>query len=288
MKIFLAALLAAPALAMAQPADPQPDELLQIVFPKWADEEGGRVQQIATSRLTRGWDTRQGRQRKVVVVPRQVVRAAPDRILLVAALTPADDGGAELVAHGTPVGLAAYTFKPGKDGWKLARRQEPFDLQGYEGQVKMDLLQLSAKAQALQVSWGSCWQGHCMDLFALYAIGPEGVKAQPMLLQKFKGGNVYSRPDCVDRLGAIVPGMAQADDHGEQVPPGLCYAVEGHWDVAGAGAAPGALTMHFNGAISKAGKGGNAPAQRIDQAMKFEFRGGRYVPVSGSNPIPDL
>lgn len=291
MNIVVAALLAAPVLATAQPAEPQPDELLQIVFPKWADEEGGRVQSIATGAVTRGWDTRQGRKRNVIVVPRQVVRVGPDRLVLLAALTPADDGGAPLVAHGTPVGLAAYVFKPGKDGWKVARRQEPFDLQGYEGEVQMDVVPLSAKAKALNVNWGSCWQGYCVDWFALYAIGVDGVKAPPLVLQKIKGGNIYSRDDCAERLGSIIPGMAQPQRHDDQAPPAECYAIEGRWEIAGAGVAkgavPGPLTLRFTGAMSKADKHGSLPAQRVEQSMKFEFRGGRYVPVAGSNPIPD-
>jgi len=284
MKLVIAALLSVPALALAQAAEPQPDELLQIAFPAWRDEEGGRVQSIPTSAVTRGWDAKQARKRNVIVVPRQVVRVAPDRLVLLATLTPAGDGGVPQIAHGTPVGLAAYTFKPGKDGWKLAKRQEPFDLQGYEGRAQVGVLPLSPATQALHVTWGSCWQGRCVDLLALYAIGVDGVKPRPLLLQKIKGGNVYSRPDCVDRLAGIVQGLQPADSGpDEKVPPGRCYAIEGSWDVAGTGA----LTLRFSGAMSKADKNGNAPAQRVDQAMKFEFRGGRYVPVSGSNPIPD-
>lgn len=285
MKFAFAALLAVPVLSFAQTGDPQPDELLQVVFPKWVDEEGGRVQSIPTSAITRAWNTRQGKKRNVIVVPHQVVRVAPDRIVLLAIMTPAGDGGEPQVAHGTPAGLAAYTFKPGKDGWKIARRQEPFGLQGFEGQAQMASVPLSGASQALQVTWGSCWQGHCVDVFALYAIGVDGVKAQPLVLQKIKGNNVYSRPDCVDRLGGIMQGLQPADPAyaDEKVPPGQCYAIEGRWDIAGTGA----LTLRFTGAMSKASKEGNAPAQRIDQAMKFEFRSGRYVPVSGSNPVPD-
>ncbi|WP_342117632.1 hypothetical protein [Pseudoduganella sp. OTU4001] len=283
MKPFIAALLAVPALASAQPADPQPEELLQIVFPKWADEEGGRVVSIPTSTVTRGWDTRQGKQRKVAIVPRQVVRVAPDRLVLLAAMTPVGESGDLQVSHGTPIGLSAYTFKPGKDGWQVARRQEPFDLQGFEGRVQMDVVPLPAAPHALHVSWGSCWQGHCVDLFALYAIGMDGVQAQPLVLQKIKGGNVYSRPDCVDRLGGLLPGLAPPDGADEKVPPGKCYAVEGRWEISGGGA----LTIRFKGAMSTASKQANEPARRVDQVMKFEFRGGRYVPVSGSNPVPD-
>ena len=285
MKLAFAALLAMPALALAQAADPQPDELLQIAFPKWKDEEGGRVQSIPTSAVTRGWNAKQGKKRNVIVLPRQAVRVAPDRIVLLATLMPAGDGGEPQVAHGTPVGLAAYTFKPGKDGWTTAKRQEPFDLQGFEGRAQMALAPSPAMAQVLQVTWGSCWQGRCVDVFALYAIGADGVKPKPLVLQKIKGGNVYSRPDCVDRLAGVVQGLPPADPAyaDDKVPPGQCYAIEGHWDITG----PGALTLRFTGAMSKAGKQGNAPAQRIDQAMKFELRGGRYVPVSGSNPIPD-
>lgn len=253
MKAIIAALSALPLLASAQAAEPQAEELLQLAFPKWSDEEGGRVVPVPTSAVTRGWDTRQGKQRKVAIVPRQVVRVAPDRLLLLAAMTPVGAGGEPQVSHGTPVGLAAYTFKPGKDGWSVARRQEPFDLQGFEGQAQLEVVPLTPASQALHVRWGSCWQGHCVDVFALYALGADGVQAQPLVLQKIKGGNVYSRPDCVARLGGLLPGLA----------------------------------LRFSGAMSAATKQANTPAQRVDQVMKFEFRGGRYVPVSGSNPIPD-
>lgn len=291
MKLAFLALLMLPPTAFAQAADPQPDELLQIAFPKWKDESGGRLVAIASNAVTRGWDAKQGKKRHVIAEPRQVVRVAPDRIVLLAALTPAGDGGAPQVAHGTPVGLAAYIFKPGKDGWKLAKRQEPFDLQGFEGQAQTEVVPLSSTLQALHVTWGSCWQGNCVDLFALYAIGTEGVQAQPILLQKIKGGNVYARPDCVKRLGAILPGLPPGDPAGgaEPVPPGRCYAIEGRWRIADSGSlpAPGPLTLRFTGADSKASGQANLPPQRIDQTMKFEFRGGRFVPVSGSNPVPD-
>lgn len=289
MKAAIAALLSLPVLAVAQVAEPQPEELMQLAFPKWADEEGGRVVSIATGALTRGWDTRQGKRRKVLVVPRLVVRVAPDRLLLLAAMTPVGDSGDPQLSHGTPLGLAAYTFKPGKDGWAVARRQEPFDLQGFEGRAEVDVVPLAPAAQAAHVRWGSCWQGHCVELFALYALGADGVKPQPLLLQKIKGANVYSRPDCVERLRGLMPGLAAPDGAGGQAAPGKCYAIEGRWEIAaaGEGASPGPLTLRFTGAMSGASKPGNAPAQRVEQTMKFEFRGGRYVPVSGSNPVPD-
>jgi len=289
MKLFAAALMAAPILASAQAADPQPEELLQLVFPKWADEEGGRVQSIATSAVTRGWDTRQGKKRNVIVVPREAVRVSAERIVLLAELTPAGADGEPQVSHGTPVGLAAYTFKPGKDGWKLARRQEPFDLQGFEGKAKLEALPLPGAGHAVHASWGSCWQGHCVDVMALYQIGADGVQPHPMVLEKVGGKNLYSRPDCIDRLHAFLAPMARPDGRDEQVPPGQCYSIFAGWLIAAnrVPGQPGPLTLHFRGAISKASKDANLPAQEVDQHMKFEFRGGRYVPVSGSNPIPD-
>lgn len=260
-----------------------PTELLQIAFPKWKDEEGGRVQVVATG-------GKQGKKRNVIIVPRDVVRVGQDRLVLLAAMTPASDTGEPQVAHGTPSGLAAYTFKPGKNGWQLVKRQEPFDSQGFDGRAKMDIVSLTSTTQAVHVAWGSCWQGRCVDLFALYAIGADGVKPQPLVQQKIKGSNVYSRPDCVDRLGGLLSGMVLPDGRDEKMPPGRCYAVEGRWEIPtrdSAASTPGTLTLHFKGAMSPATKQGSQPAQRIDQVMKFEFRGGRYVPVSGSNPVPD-
>ena len=289
MKLAFVAFLLLPPPTFAQAPEPAPDELLQLVFPNWKDESDGRVVSIATNAVMRDWDAKQGRKRNVIVEPRQVVRVVPDRITLLAALTPAGDSGAPQVAHGTPIGLAAYTFKPGKVGWKLARRQEPFDLQGFEGRAHMEVVALSSTAQALHVSWGSCWQGYCVDLFALYAIDAEGVRAQPLLLQKIKGANVYARPDCVERLGDILPGLQPGDPAAasERVPPGQCYAMEGRWEIADRSSGPGPLILKFTGAVSKTSGQANLPAQPIDQTMKFEFRGGRYVPVSGSNPVPD-
>jgi hypothetical protein len=289
MKLLAFALCAAPLLAAAQAADPQPDELLQIAFPQWRDEEGGRVQPIKTGAVTRGWDKRQGRQRKVALVPRDVVRVAPDRLVLLAQMTPVDENGVPQLAHGTPVGLAAYTFKPGKDGWKLARRQEPFDLQGFEGKARIEVLPLPEAGHAAHVSWGSCWQGRCVDMVALYRVAKDGVQPKPMLLQKSGGSNLYSRPDCVDRLHGYLAPMAAPDGREEPVAPGRCYAISSGWLIGAgrAGGTPGPLTLSFKGAISRATKEANLPAQPVEQQMKFEFRGGRYVPVAGSNPVPD-
>ena len=122
-----------------------------------------------------------------------------------------------------------------------------------------------------------------------YRVGADGVQAQPLLVQKTAGKNLYSRPDCVDRLRDFLTPMAPPDGRDEQVPPGQCCAISAGW-LIGANrmpGSPGPLTLHFRGAISKANKDANLPAQVVDQHIKFEFRGGRYVPVSGSNPIPD-
>jgi len=294
MKLAIAALIVVPGLAIAQvPAPPQqlpqPDELLHIAFPKWLDEVGGRVQSIPATAVTQAWRSNQARQRipkgqarRVEVVPRHVLRVGQDRVLLVASMNPVLDEGATEVSHGTPTGLAAYIFAPGKNGWRLVKRQEPFALQGFDKPVQMDIVPLSTNAQALFVGYGSCRKGYCNDYFALYALGADGVKPAPLVQQPIGMDNVYTRPDCVDRLSSVVAGLDPADQDGHPPAPGVCEMISGRWELASKGAVPGPLTLHFHGGISRTGSTG---ADRIAQSMKFEYRGGRYVAVSGRNPV---
>jgi hypothetical protein len=285
---FLA--VAVPAAAQAPEEDmPSKGDLIIVAFPTWSDDTAGRVQSIALTRLTQRWtpDTPpKAKQRKVIVEPTLVLRAAPGRFVLLATMQPADDDGGADWNHTTPAGLAAYTFTTSPAGWKLLKRQEPFDLKGFEGAARVEPVRLSKAAQGLVAEYGSCWQGYCGRWISVYEVGKDGVKPAGIADLPLAADNVYAHPDCVRRLRPELPGLRPGDPVKDAagVPPGECFRIEGRWNIEEAETTPGAFIVDFSGAQSAK----DSPAQRIFGRLRYQWRGGRYEPGSGSNPVPKI
>jgi hypothetical protein len=288
LRMLAAIAIAVPAAAQAPDGDmPSMSDLLAVAFPKWADDTEGRMQTIAQTKLTQRWTSdapSKAKQRKVIVEPTLLLRAGPGRLVLLATMRPAGDDGAAQWSHGTPAGLAAYTFTTSPSGWKLLKRQEPFDLKGYEGAAHLEGVRLSGKVQGLVAEYGSCWQGYCGRWISVYEVGKDGVRPAGIADLPLAADNVYARPDCVKRLRPELPGLRRGDRvaEGDSVPPGDCFKIEGRWNIEEAEAAPGAFLVDFSGAHS----GKDSAAQRISQRLRFQWRGTRYEPGSGSNPVP--
>lgn len=290
-------MLACAILAVAIPAAAQaPEEgmpsvgdLIAVAFPKWADDSEGRVQAIPLTKLTQRWTPEtppQAKQRKVIVEPKLVLRAAPGRYVLLATMQPAADDGVAQWSHGTPAGLAAYTFSTSPAGWKLLKRQEPFDLKGFEGAAHVEAVRLSATVQGLVVEYGSCWQGSCGRWLSVYEVGKDGVKPAGIADMPLAADNVYARPDCVQRLRPELPGLRPGDPaaNAAMAPPGDCFKIEGHWKIEEAAATPGAFIVDFSGAHSAQ----DHPAQRIFERLRYQWRGSKYETGSGVNPVPKI
>jgi hypothetical protein len=292
--VTIALLTAALMPVQAQDEAPSLEELTQLAFPKWSDDSEGRVRQIALTSVTQAWRTdappqrlRAGQQRKVEVEPARVVRLAQNRFALIVKLRPLAADNASEVGRGTPVGLAAYVFQTSATGWKLSRRQEPFDLQGLDGQLQIDEVELSQQRRGLVAEYDSCWQGRCAAYLVLYELGKDGVQPKPLLQQALHGDNLYARPDCVARLRPVLPERSLVEpDHADQpVAPGRCYAIKGSWRIAPSAATPGTLTLQFSGGVSEAA---GTPAERVERSMRFDYRAGKYQAVDGRNPIPSV
>jgi hypothetical protein len=282
--------VAIPAAAQAPEEDmPSMGELLAVAFPKWADDTEGRVQTIPLTKLTQRWTPETpptAKQRKVIVEPKLVLRAAPGRYVLLATMQPAADDGVAQWSHGTPAGLAAYIFTTSPAGWKLLKRQEPFDLKGYEGAAHVEPVRLSAAVQGLVVEYGSCWQGYCGRWLSVYEVGKDGVKPAGIADMPLSADNVHARADCVQRLRPELPGLRPGDvaANAAMAPPGDCFKIEGHWKIEEAPATPGAFIVDFSGAHSAK----DHPAQRIFERLRYQWRGSKYETGSGVNPVPKI
>jgi len=289
-------------LAIALPAAAQtPDEdmpsmgdLISLAFPKWSDDTEGHLQTIAQTKLIQNWSygtPPKAKQRKVLVEPVLVLRAAPGRFVLLATMLPASDDGGGMLNHSTPAGLAAYTFTTSATGWKLLKRQEPFDLRGFEGEAHLEPVRLSATTQGIVAEYGSCWQGNCGRWVSVYEVGKDGVKPAAIADLPVAADNVYARPDCVKRLRPELPGLRAGDPAAanDQVAPGECFKVDGRWSIEESETTPGAFIVDFSGATSApVGAEANGAPRRIGQRLRYQWRGTKYEYGSGTNPVPKI
>jgi len=269
--LAVAALLATSAVAAApRPEDelPAAADLIALAFPKWSDDTDGRLQSIAPARAAAGGRAKSAarspsqaasRVQQAIVTPAFVLRAAPGRYVLPATLQAAGDDGAPELSQSTPAGLAAYTFTTSASGWKLLKRQEPFDRKGYEGEVRIEPVRLSDSVQGVVAEYGSCWQGKCGRWISVYAVSRDGVQPAAMADVPLAADNI-ARPECAQ---ARRPEEAKG-----------CFRVEGRWHVEPSALAPGAFVIDFGG-------------EPLKQGLRYQWRGARYE-AGGASPVPKI
>lgn len=293
------ALLAGPLYSGAQPAPasnlPGPAQLAALVFPGWSDTRAGRLQSVtpppSPGTPFSGWSLGPTR---VIVEPKLVLRTDADHLTLIASMLPAGEDGKPAVAHMTPVGLAAYQFARAGSAWKVVTRQGIFAWRGFFGEARLQQVALTSAPkqprQAVGVEYGSCWDGYCGTWLALYEVDNKGVRREPVVETALSGNNVDGAPDCLRRLQPLIKTHQQdANVHDDGSPPAGhdCYMVEGNWSIEAGREQPGDLSVHYQGAISRADVHG-LPAATIDQRHVLRYSDGKYRAVSGFNPVPPI
>jgi hypothetical protein len=66
-----------------------------------------------------------------------------------------------------------------------------------------------------------------------------------------------------------------------------CYAIESSWTIDATHEQPGDLTIHYQGAISRAESFAGPPAT-IDQRQVLRYGNGKYRAISGFSPVPAI
>jgi hypothetical protein len=66
-----------------------------------------------------------------------------------------------------------------------------------------------------------------------------------------------------------------------------CYAIESSWTIDATREQPGDLTIHYQGAISRA-EAPAAPPSAVDQREILRYGNGKYRAVSGFSPVPAI
>jgi hypothetical protein len=276
------------------PALPSPAQLAALAFPGWSDSTAGRVHNATLPPLPgmargiyAGWSTGPNR---VVVQPKLVLRTDASHLTLIAGLVPADDDGRANTTQATPMALAAYQFEQRGTAWGVSGRQGIFALRGFSGAAAVREVALAARRPAVAVEYGSCWQGYCGTWLAVYEAGRDMVRRDPAVELAVSGINVDSAPDCQRRLAPLVkphaPDPSVRDDGGA---PNThdCYAIESTWTIDATHEQPGDLTIHYQGAISRA-ESAAAPPSAVDQREILRYGNGKYRAVSGFSPVPAI
>jgi len=283
--------------AGAQPL-PTPAQLAALAFPGWSESAAGRVHSATLPALPgtghgiyAGWNVGTNR---VVVEPKLVLRTDATHLTLIVGLVPAGDDARASVTHATPLALAAYRFEQRGGTWGVSGRQGIFALRGFSGAAAVREVALAARRPGVAVEYGSCWQGYCGTWLAVYEVGRDAVRREPAVELVLSGINVDSASDCQRRLSSLVKPHAQdriARDDGGAPDSHDCYAIEGSWTIdAGrehSDDQPGDLTIHYQGAISRAESYAGPPAA-IDQRQVLRYGNGKYRAVSGFSPVPAI
>jgi hypothetical protein len=273
---------------------PTPAQLAALAFPGWSDSPAGRVHSATLPPLPgiargiyAGWNTGTNR---VLVEPKLVLRTDATHATLVAGLVPAGDDGRSTAAHATPMALAAYQFEQHGGAWGVSGRQGIFALRGFSGAAAVREVALAVRHPAVAVEYGSCWQGYCGTWLAVYEVGRDMIRREPAVELALSGINVDSAADCRRRLGPLakphVPDPAARDDGGAPESHD-CYAIESSWTVDATHDQPGDLTIHYQGAISRAESIAGPPAA-IDQREVLRYGNGKYRAISGFSPVPAI
>ena len=186
--------------------------------------------------------------------------------------------------------LAAYQFEQRGSAWGVSGRQGIFALRGFSGAAAVREVALATRRRAVAVEYGSCWQGYCGTWLAVYEAGRDMVRRDPAVELALSGINVDSAPDCPRRLAPLMKAHApdpSARDGAGATDAHDCYAIEGSWTIDATREQPGDLTIHYQGAISRA-ESPAAPAAVIDQREILRYGNGKYRAVSGFSPVPAI
>lgn len=267
---------------------------MAMVFPGWDRGASAHVVRIVLDMPGMPRAARHGLlgkgENRALAEPRLVMRTDAAHLTLIASLVPADQDGRPAAAHVTPMGLAAYQFEQRQGAWTLSARQGVFALEGFFGDATLRAVALSARRDAVAVESGSCWQGYCTTLLALYELDKGQVRRVPAVATALSGINVNGAGDCARRLQPLVKPpqdeRVPEADNGAGAGSHDCYAIDGTWKLLPAHEQPGDLVIHYHGALSRAGA--HAGLEAIDQRQVLRYEGGRYRAVAGFNPVPPL
>jgi hypothetical protein len=301
MKFFrIAAACAACALnaafaAPAAPAAPAPAALMMQAFPGWSLLPASHVQTVTLPHMA-GLSHEPGLgvwsvgPNRVLAEPRLTLRLDATHLTLIVGMVPAAENGKPAVSHALPMAIAAYQFERRGGSWQLATRQGVFAMRGFSGGASLRAVELSDRRQALEVEYGSCWQGYCGTWMALYELDKGAMRQEPAVEMALSGINVDSTGDCMRRLQPLIKPHPQDSHPEDDKVPGEshdCYAIESSWTVEPSREQPGDLLIHYLGAMSRA-QAYTAPPSAIDQRQVLRYYGGKYRAISGFNPVPPI
>jgi hypothetical protein len=123
----------------------------------------------------------------------------------------------------------------------------------------------------------------------VYEVNRDMVRHEPAVELALSGINVDSAADCHRRLAPLVkprsPDTAPRDDGDADTHD--CYAIESSWTIDATHDQPGDLTIHYQGAISRAETPAGPPAA-IDQRQVLRYGNGKYRAISGFSPVPAI
>lgn len=259
--------------------------LMQAVFPGWTAKGKAQLQNLQVRREVANSISSQDKGTGPVagaelVKPLFVVRLADDQAVMVTETHQADEHGAPDDCHACSAGFGAYQFQRDGERWVLTKRDDVFVYAGSHGTASANVIKLASNMFALAIESGGCWQGYCgswLDLFELTPAGAHSLTGKAINVSADNGG-----------ASTACDGAEEADAEEGAVNATGCFQVQGKWAIDASGPLPGALTLSFTGSTRNVENGKLQSARSVDGTQVLKYQAGKYVVVSGVNPVPSF
>ena len=215
----------------------------------------------------------------VAILPEFVVALDDTHRVLVTRSPLSDEGGRVGGGHPMPGAVGGYWFVARGGRWFVTRREDAMLWDGAMGEVgAIAPLDLGASHHAITVTNGDCHQGACTEWVDVIELAPD--KSHLAL----GGLQLASRYDGFDgRCSDFLTGGKAA----LAVGPGDCVDISGKWHLEpNADAAWPDMVVTFTGHELARDPAASAVASKaVDETQVLRYKAGKYVPVSGRNPV---
>lgn len=262
--------------------------LMQLAFPGWAASGPSQKQKLhITADFSQKTDA-QGKAQDDIeersLEPQFVVRLSDDDATLIFRSHKLDEHGEVDLCMGCVVDYGAVQFHRRDDKWYLSNRQDVFMATGDRGSGDTpEIIKLAQHVFALKVTEVAEQMGEEDDMVDLYELTPAG--PHELLDKNITGSYNIDGATPVDCTDPTVL------DKGKEFKPEedtQCAHIDMKWHLDASAETRGDLTLKFSGLVRNQGKDKQYHFHRIDAQQVWRYQGGKYVVLSGENPVETL
>jgi|GEM_PF-5250930 len=259
--------------------------LMQLAFPGWAASGPAQKQKLhVPADQSRATDAKGKQVAEVVdevVTPEFVVRLSDDDATMIFSGLRGDlqTGSDACIPCGSDYGTAQFHRYNGN--WYLTNRQDVFTSVGtIGGDGDPEMIKLAQNVFAVRMTTITGSMGETTNSAELHELTPTGAH---MLVNVTQAADFEGMSGTCKEPPASKQNMPLSEEDQND-----CFHVSAKWLLDTKGATPGDLILQFSGFHRTEDKDNQYRYHHIDNKQVLRYQNGKYVVVSGTNPIDKL